>query len=92
MFPFEPLWAYVGVPAVLVSILVLIKLRQVKMDQRVESALAGEEGQGVRPSEEAAGEGLVGVKETKAEPRIFWGKGVTRLSPLLGVFVYEEGS
>jgi len=61
MFPSDPLWIYIGVPAVLVSILILIKLRQRKMDKRVTSAFM-EEGK------ETTEENLVEVKEAQESP------------------------
>jgi len=69
MFPIDPSWAYVGVPAVLVSILVLIKLRQEKTDENVESESSGEGIEEVHPTKkEAAGESSVEVKEPQAKP------------------------
>jgi len=71
MFPFNPLWIYIVVPVVLVSILVLIRLWQKKMDKRVEIAFTEEEEEkGVQPSKEATTrEDQVEVKETRAKPK-----------------------
>jgi len=69
MFPIDPLWVYIGVPAVLVSILVLMKLRQGKMDEGAASALAEEEKGEVQATERGATEeSLVEVKETQEKP------------------------
>jgi len=63
------LWVYIGVPTVLVSILVLLKLRQEKMSKRVESAFSREEEEEVLPSEkEAPEESLAEAKETQTKP------------------------
>lgn len=69
MFPIDPLWVYIVVPAVLVSILVLIKLRQEKVSKRVESAFTREEEEKVLASKkEARGEDLVEVRGTQTKP------------------------
>lgn len=69
MFPIDPLWLYIGAPAALVSILVLIKLRQEKMGKRVASEFMEEGKERVQPpKKEATGESLVEVKETQATP------------------------
>jgi len=69
MFPIDPLWVYIGVPAVLVSMLILIKLRQGKMDKRVAHAFTEEGAKEVRlPEKKAKGESLVEVKETQEKP------------------------
>jgi len=62
MFPIDLLWLYIGAPVVLVSILILIKLRQGKMNKRIAGAFT-EEGK-----KEVKGESLVEVKETQAKP------------------------
>jgi len=49
MFPIESLWICIVVPTALISILVLIKLRQEKMDKRVDNEF--EEEEEARPSE-----------------------------------------
>jgi len=69
MFPIDPLWVYIGVPAVLVSMLVLIKLRQGKKDKGATSVFAEEEKEEVPATEkEATKESLVEVKETQEKP------------------------
>jgi len=69
MFPIDPLWVYIGVPAVLVSILVLIKLRQRKMDEGAASVFTEEEKEEVPAAEkEAIEESQVEVKETQEKP------------------------
>jgi len=74
MFPIDPLWIYVGVPAALVSILVLIKLRQEKRNKSVASSFTvekeEEEAAEVRHDERGAiEESPVEVEETTAEPQ-----------------------
>jgi len=69
MFPIDLLWLYIGAPAVLVSILILIKLRQEKMNKRIAGAFVEEEKEAVRPSEkETKTESLVEVEENQAKP------------------------
>jgi len=69
MFPIDPLWIYIGAPTVLVSILILIKLRQEKIDKHIASAFAeeGKEEAGL-PEKEATGESSVEVKENQEKP------------------------
>jgi hypothetical protein len=69
MFPFDPLWVYIAVPAVLISILVLIKLKQEKTAKRVEDASMVEEREEANPLEkETAGDSLEDVRETQEKP------------------------
>jgi hypothetical protein len=69
MFPIDPLWVYIAVPAVLVSILILIKLRQKEMDHVLAREFLGEEREEGRPSEEeATKESLAAVKKTQTAP------------------------
>jgi hypothetical protein len=69
MFPIDPLWVYIAVPAVMISILVLIKLRQEKTGKRVASASMVEEKEEANPLEkETAGESLEDVRETQEKP------------------------
>jgi len=91
MFPFDPLWVYIGAPTIVVSILILIKLRQERMGQRVESAFKGEEEEGERPLEgRAAGKGLVEVKETRAEPEFSGEAGSKDCSHYLGYLYMKK--
>jgi len=86
MFPIDPLWAYIGVPAFVVSILVLIKLIQAKKDKRVANAFSEmEEGEEVRPPEkEVAEDGSVEVKETRERPDFSKEKGSENCPHYLG--------
>jgi len=92
MFPFDPLWVYIGVPAVLVSLLVLIKLRQEKMGKRVESAFTGEEEERVgRPEKEATRESLAEVKETRPKPQ-FSEEAMSKNCPHYLGYLYMRGA
>lgn len=69
MFSFDPLWVYVAVPAALVSILILIKLRQKETDKiPVARELSGEAKQLVEIREsEIKRESLTEVKGDTAK-------------------------
>jgi len=91
MFPFDPMWVYIGAPTIVVSILILIKLRQERIGQRAESAFKGEEEEGERPSEEEAKEnGLVKVNDTRAEPEFSGEKGSNDCSHYLGYLYMKK--
>lgn len=68
MFPIDLLWVYIAVPAVLVSILILIKLGQREMEQILTSEFREEEKEEMRTHEEAKGDNSSEVKETKTKP------------------------
>ena len=69
MFPIDPLWVYIAVPTVLVSILILIKLGQKEMDKVLASEFPSEEKEEVRTrEEEAKKESLTEVKEAQTAP------------------------
>jgi len=69
MFPIDPMWAYIAVPVALVSILVLIKLRQGKTDEGAVCVFTEEEKEEVRTVEkEATEESSVEVKEPQEKP------------------------
>jgi len=71
MFPIDPLWIYIVVPAVLISILVLIRIRQERINKQVGNAFTGEEEEGVQPLEkEDARESPVEVKQTSDKPKL----------------------
>jgi len=67
MVPIDPLWAYVGIPSVLVSILVLIKLLQGRTEERAMSAFASKRKEAERSSREAAVKSSVEVKDNHAK-------------------------
>jgi len=71
MFPIDPLWVYIIVPAVLVTILILIKLGQREMGKIMASEFAVEEKEDVQTREEEAKEESSNeVKETESKPEI----------------------
>ena len=69
MFPFDPLWAYVGVPVILVSILILIKFRQEKMEKRVERTYTKEVKEETGTHEAAKEKGLNEFEGARRKPQ-----------------------
>jgi len=91
MFPIDPLWVYICVPTVLVSALVLIKLRQQKINKQVASEYTGEDKEEARtPENEAAVENLAEVEETKAKPEFSKEKGSQDCSHYLGYLYMKK--
>jgi len=92
MFPIDPLWAYIGVPVVVVSILVLIKILQAKMDKRVASAFSEvKEEEEVRPPEkEDTEEGSVEIKETRERPDFSMERGSQNCPHYLGYLYMKK--
>ena len=69
MFPIDPLWVYIAVPAVLVSMLILIKLGQREMDKIIANASINDENEEVGiHKEEAEEEGVIEAEETQEKP------------------------
>jgi len=69
MLPIDPLWVYVAVPAVLVSLLIMIKLGQKEMDKILSNEYPEEEVEQMRTHEEkTTGAGSSQVDETETKP------------------------
>jgi len=68
MLPIDPLWVYIGVPAVLVFVLVLIKFRQKRLGKQGEVSLKVEREEEVHVSQkESTEESSSGVQKVKAK-------------------------
>ena len=66
MFPIDSMWVYIAVPAVLVSVLILIKLGQKEMDKVLASEFPSETKEEVGTcEEEATQESLTEVNEAQ---------------------------
>jgi len=70
MFPLDTLLTYIGVPAVLVIILILIKLIQEKLGKPVADEFSEGGREEVQTGEEAEVESSIKVEETRAKPEI----------------------
>jgi len=68
MFPIDLLWVYLGVPAILVSILVLIKLKQRKRSEIIENEFADEGQEEALLEKDVKRGGQVKVRETQIKP------------------------
>jgi len=71
MIPIDPLWVYIAVPVVIVSTLILIKLRQMKLDKIVTGELSSAKREVPAREDEAAKGILTEAEETQTtlEPR-----------------------
>jgi hypothetical protein len=70
MFPFDPFWIYFIVPAVMVSVLILIKITQERMNKHMAKLFGKEEGQKETTQDhtKASGEIRTEIEEKEVEP------------------------
>jgi len=95
MFTIDPLWIYIAVPTALVSVLVLIRLRQEKMAKHAETTFKEEDLEKARPLEEkhAKRDRLVQgeEKKTPAKPKTVEEKGTPECPHYLGYLYMKRG-
>jgi len=93
MFPIDPLWIYIVVPTVLIFILVLIRLRQEKMDKRVDNAITKEEEEEAQPphEREVTSVGSVEIEKAQTEPKLSEDKGAQGCPHYLGYLYMKKG-
>jgi len=93
MFPVDPLWIYILVPAALISILILIRLKQEKMAKQVGNEFFEEEEEEVvRPREKkTARKGVDEIREAPSEPELSKEKGSQECPHYLGYLYMKKG-